>query len=222
STEIELRLQKSQARIEKLQAQSSAALFDQQQRQNLTVIQQELSSAEAELQSAQTEASRYAPIAPFSGNLYDVNPELHVGSWISNKERIALLVKPDQWIVEAYLDEDAMRRVKLGDKAIFFSEIDSAHNVRLRVSRIEKDASRVLSSGLLSSQAGGSVLVRDSHGQLIPEFAVYKISLEPDQVPSSLSEHSWRGKVLIHGEWEAPGSRFIRSSLALLSREAGF
>lgn len=222
SAEIDLRLQRAQARIDKLQAQSSVAMFDQQQRQNLSVIQQDLSSAESELLSAQTEARRYAPVAPFSGTIVDLNPDLGTGSWISQRERIALLVKPDQWVVEAYLDEEAMRKIKPGDSASYMSETDSLITIPLRVVSIEKDASRNLPNGILSSQSGGSVLVRESHGQLIPELAVYKVTLGVGQLPATFGQHSWRGKVVIHGEWEAPGARFLRSGLALLSREAGF
>lgn len=222
SPEMELRLQRARTRLDKINQQVSSAALDQLQQQNLQVLQQEQAAAEGELAGVLTEQNRYATAAPFAGELHDINPEIATGSWISGRERLAVLVKPGKWQVEAYLDEDAMRRIKIGDNARFFADGLEGAVLTLEVSAIDNDATRVLQNGMLASHAGGSVLVRDKHGQLIPELAIYRITLNVTQSPGTLAHNSWRGQVVIHGEWEAPGLSFMRSALALLSREAGF
>lgn len=220
--DMAMRMHRAQARLERVRQQTASAALDAQQRQNLPLLQQELVAAEAELSGIETELQRYAPLAPFSGHLRDVNPELKPGTWVSGRERLALLVKSDKWQVETYLEEEAMRRIKVGDAARFFADGMEGSVLSLKVVAIDRDATHALQNGMLASHAGGSVLVRDGHGQLIPEHAVYRVALEASSGPGTLAGHSWRGRVVIHGDWEAPGLSFVRSALVLLSREAGF
>ncbi len=220
--EMEIRVRRARAHLDLVRQQVLSATLNEQQRQNLTVLQQEQTGAEAELAGIESELQRYAPIAPFAGRLRDLNPELSPGTWGSNRERLALLVKSGKWQVETYLDEEAMRHVKIGDAARFFADGLGGTVLPLTVVAIDRDATRALQNGMLASQFGGSVLVRERHNQLIPELAVYRVTLEAEHDPGSLAGHSWRGCVVIRGNWEAPGMSFVRAALALLSREAGF
>ena len=94
--------------------------------------------------------------------------------------------------------------------------------VYLRVQAVDHDATRVLADAMLATQFGGGVLAREKNGQFVPERATFRVLLTASEVPSELVGASWRGRVVIHGDWEAPGWRFLRSALALLWREAGF
>jgi putative peptide zinc metalloprotease protein len=142
--------------------------------------------------------------------------------WVSERERLGVLVKPGRAQVESYLDEDAVRRVRVGDAARFFPDGLEGGPVTLRVSAIEQDASHVLLRGELASQNGGSVLTRDKRGQLVPEQAVYRVTLDVDGPAQRLAGHSWRGRVVIHGRWEAPVLVYLRAAMALVWRELGF
>ena len=165
---------------------------------------------------------KYAPRAPFSGRLIDLDPDLKPGTWVSRNEKLASLVRENDWVVEALLDEDAVRRVNLGDRASFMADGVAGGLVRLRVQAVDHDATRVLSDAVLATQFGGGVLAREKNGQFVPERATFRVLLTASEVPSELVGASWRGRVVIHGDWEAPGWRFLRSALALLWREAGF
>jgi putative peptide zinc metalloprotease protein len=57
---------------------------------------------------------------------------------------------------------------------------------------------------------------------LVPDRAVYRVVLAADADPGPLAGHDWRGKVVIHGSWEAPAARYVRAALAVVWREAGF
>ena len=220
--EIDMRLQRAQARVERLRRQLSTAALDDQQRHNLPLLQQEQSVAEAELANIETELERYAPTAPFAGRLRDLAPDLKTGDWVAARERLAVLVKPGRWQVETYLDEEAMRRVKTGDGARFYADGLEGPYLPLVVVAVDSDATRVLHNGMLAAQHGGSVLTRDRQGTWIPEQAVYRVVLETEGEPDGLAGHSWRGKVVIRGDWEAPAVSFLRAALTVLWREAGF
>ena len=57
---------------------------------------------------------------------------------------------------------------------------------------------------------------------LVPEQAVYRVTLQVYGDPGRLAQHSWRGQVVIHGRWVAPGLVYVRAAMALLWRELGF
>jgi putative peptide zinc metalloprotease protein len=222
SPDLSLRWQLATSRAQRLRQQAANAGLDASQQQNLQVLQQALAGAEAELASVQAEAGRYEPAAPFAGRLHDLDPDLKAGVWVRRQERLLTLVRPGKWVVETYLDEDAVRRVKAGDGGQFFAEGLGGGPLALTVTAVDPDATRLLPNGMLATAFGGSVLTREKDRQLVPERAVYRVALEADGGPDGLDGHSWRGHVVIRGSWEAPGLAFLRSALALLWREAGF
>jgi putative peptide zinc metalloprotease protein len=59
-------------------------------------------------------------------------------------------------------------------------------------------------------------------GAWYPEHAVYHVRFAFKDVPSELNGQSWRGTVVIAGNWEAPGMRFVRAFFSVLWREVGF
>ena len=222
SAELQYRWARTQARMASLRWQAAVAGLDGEQRHNLLVLQEERASAEAELASVQAELAKYAPRAPFSGRLVDLDPDLKPGAWVARNEKLAMLVRENDWVVEAFLDEEAVRRVSPGDRASFVVDGVAGGLVGLRVQTVDHDATRVLADSVLATQFGGSVLTREKNGQHMPERATFRVLLSATEPPAALAGASWRGNVVIHGDWEAPGMRFLRSALALLWREAGF
>jgi putative peptide zinc metalloprotease protein len=166
----------------------------------------------------------YAPRAPFSGRLRDLDPDLQVGQWVARKERIALLVRDDgRWLVETWLDEDSVQQVSAGDTAIFITDGGDVPAQHLTVAAIDRDASRSLPRGELAAHSGGHVLTRDKAGESIPERAVYRVTLTLDSEDQQQSlEHSVRGQLTIHSRWVAPGWRYLRQATAVMLREFGF
>ena len=222
SPELQLRWRRAQARLESLRLQVSAAGVNAEQRQNMPVLAQEESKAQAELANVQAEMALYAPTAPFDGVLRDLDPDLQPGIWVGHRERLGVLVNTQRLQVETYLDEDAVRRIQVGDLARFFADGLEGPVLKLAVSAIDQDASRVLNNGQLAAHVGGSIMTREKRGQLVPERSIYRVTLSVESDPDALAQQSWRGHVVIHGQWEAPGLAFLRSAMVLIWRELGF
>ncbi|MGE5469957.1 MAG: HlyD family efflux transporter periplasmic adaptor subunit [Bacteroidota bacterium] len=222
SPDLLKRWQRANARLEATGWQAAAAGVDVEARQNLQVLQEERATAEAEMSGVRADLDLYAPKAPFAGRLVDIDPDLRPGVWVSHNERLATLVKDGAWLVETYLDEDAVRRVEAGDGGRFFSDGLEGRYLGLSVVAVDRDATRVLPDGLLASQSGGSVVTRDKNGQHVPERSVFRVVLAVQDDPGQLAARSWRGQVIIRGNWEAPGLRFLRSAAGLVWRESGF
>lgn len=225
--ELQMRQQALTARIERLRWQAGAAGFDAESRQQWQTVQEALGTAEAELAALQTEMTQHAPVAPWAGTLYDVDPDLHPGQWLARKEKIGVLVRDGTpWLVETWLDESAVARVQAGDRALFVNDAATGPALHLRVQAVDRDATRVLPRSELAAHLGGHVLVRPLNDSLVPERAVYRVQLavETDDVAAlqRLQQHSWRGHLSIHAHWEAPASRYLRQAAAVLVRETGF
>ena len=222
--ELVTREARTQARLEQQRWQAATAGMDADSRRGLLVAQESLATVQVEMAGIAAEGALYQPRAPFSGRLRDLDPDLKVGQWISKKERIALLVRDDgRWLVESWLEEDDVRRIAVGDSALFITDSTSGPALHLRVSAIDQDSSRQLPRAELASQLGGHILTREKMGQQYPERAIYRVVLEPDaQSVAGLATQSWRGKLTIHASWEPPLWRYFRQALAVLIRESGF
>lgn len=211
-----------EASLERLRWQADASGFDAEQRARSIVLREELATAEAELAALAEAESRLAPVAPFAGRLRDLQPELAPGVAVARNEKLAVLVGEGAHEVDAYLSEQDVQRVSVGDRARFYADGLEGPFVELEVSAIDRDASHTLPSGLFAAQQGGAVAAREKQGAWIPENAVYHVTLTLRQSPGELENRTWRGKVVIAGDWEAPGMRFVKSVAAVVWREMGF
>jgi putative peptide zinc metalloprotease protein len=221
SPELRLRRTALLARIEALRWQAASAGFAVDSRAHLQSRQEELATATAELAGLDEELSRYAPRAPFAGHLRDLDPDLQPGQWLGDKEPIGLLVGRGT-LVETYLNEEQVKRIRVGDRGAFTTDAGEGPLLRLRVANIDADATRVLPDGMLAVQAGGHILTRQRGEQLVPEHGAYRVSLAVESPLESLTGQSWRGRVVLHARWEAPAWRYLRNALAVLVREASF
>ncbi len=222
SADLEGRRQTVQAKLQKLRWQVSAGTFDAEQRAQWQVLQEQLATAEAEWQAIEADAARYAPVAPFDGVLRDLDPELRPGDWLMQREPLARLVSDKGQTVVAYLDGEDVSRIAPGHTARFYADGLEGPFVPLEVERVEADAARTLPEAELGSLAGGTVLVREKRGQLYPEHGVYRVTFKLRGNAGALAAQSWRGKVVVQGDWSAPGWRYLRSAVAVFWREAGF
>jgi putative peptide zinc metalloprotease protein len=223
SPDLDSRRAGAAAHIEQLRWQASAGAFDGEQRAQWQVAQEQLATAEAELASIDADRARYAPVASFDGVLRDLDPDLKPGVWLAGQEVLARLVSEQGSLVTAYLDEEEVARVALGDTARFYTDSMSGPALRLVVTSIDQDAARTLPEPELSSLHGGAILVREKGGALYPERAIYRVTLAARDADDAraLARHSWRGKVVIAGAWSVPAWRYLRAALSVFWREAG-
>lgn len=216
-----LREGETSARQDALAWQSAAAGLDAASRKDWQILHDQLVYANAESATVSADLQRYRPVAPNAGVLVDIDPDLRPGDWLKGQEYLGSLVALGRWRVVTYVDEEAVRRIAKGDRALFIADGMSGPVVHLSVSSIDRDASRTLGEPELAALFGGDVLVREANGMLYPDQAVYRVLLETDtKLPPTSPE--WRGHVAIAGQWEAPALRFLRNAASVAWREAGF
>lgn len=209
------------ARQESLAWQSAAAGFDDQNKKDWLILYEQFSAASAEMGSVTADELRYAPLSKLKGTVRDVMPDLSIGDWLVEDELVARIIGEGGYQIVAYLDDESLGRIEVGDRGLFLADGGFGPNFAARVASIDKDASRTLNEGELASMFGGSVLVREKQGQLYPERAVYRVVLDVSE-PQQTQQHRWRGAIAIAGQWEPPGLRFLRYVVSVFWREAGF
>lgn len=222
SSTIDRQREIQEARIEALQRQVAAAAFDAQLRPQLLVLQSDLAAAEASLASVSRQASRLELRSPFAGKVVDVDPELATGDWLAKGTQLAVVVGNGQWRAAAYLPEDEARRIARGDRAVFFPGQEAGASIELRVESVDADSTRSLPDARFASSAGGDVSARRIGDRLVPDKAVYRVTMRAEKVPPALATRSWRGHVVIRGAWSSTGARYAQAALAVIVREAGF
>ncbi len=222
SPKLLMREQQLAARAKQTEWEAEANGFDVEQRAHLQSLQAENDSVQAEIKSTAIARERYMPAAPFDGVLLDLESDLKAGQWVAAHERLATLVVPGKHQVVAYVDEYVAREMKIGARAHFYGDNAGMPTVALRVVNIDTDASRTLAETTLANRFGGDIAVREKSGVLYPERALYRVTLHPIEETSLLDTYIWRGYVSIDANWSPLSSRFVRSAIALVWREAGF
>jgi len=210
-------------RLDQQRQLAEASAFDDELRKRWMVADQTANTTELELLGVQAEQQQFAPLAPYDGQFLLADPDLTVGQWVAKKEHLAVLVRQGSaWRAETWLDEDDVARVRIGQSARFFTDGSTPQVLKLQVSAIDRDATRLLPRRELASALGGHVPVREKNGQLVPERAVYRVTLDVQDMPQDLRQLTWRGQLVVHANWQSPASRYVRQAIAVLVREAGF
>lgn len=228
SPRLQTRATRNAIQREQLARETAAAAFDPELRRDWQVLHERQATATAEAGTVAADAALYAPVAPWAGILRDLDPDLRPGDWVAHREVLGRLIRPGPHQVVTYVDEEAIHRIQIGDRALFIADGHDGPTLRLRVAGIDGDASRTLNEPLLATLFGGHVPVREKQGAFYPERAIYRVVLETaDETGAAAGmtvsgQHSWRGQVTIAGDWEAPGLRFLRAAASVVAREAGF
>ena len=95
-------------------------------------------------------------------------------------------------------------------------------NYKLTVISIDRDASRIVSDGSLTSTHGGELLVRMQNNKPIPDNAIYHVRLRVDRLHEKISTGYLRGHVVILAWPKSIMGEVIKNTFANLIREASF
>jgi putative peptide zinc metalloprotease protein len=192
-------------------------LPDGEARREQVRAQKEQYTAEEKL--FQEEQARLKISAPFSGTIVDLDSDLAPGVWIQPSQPLATIVDYSRWVVDAFIHEEDIHRIKPGDKARVYRPL------RLGVLQgqvIEVDATRttVLPHYSLNAKAGGDIVTLGNEKN-IPRDAIYRVRVKLDTPPPE-SRQMKTGNVVISGEAKAWLPAILKRIGAVAVRESGF
>lgn len=206
------------ARLQRLDWQAQTASQTEAVSAPLALSNSQFKGAAAEADRARQNLDRYQPKAPFTGVYRHSNPDTLPGQWVAKNEAIGVIIGPDPWKIEAWVDEHERKRLSIGDAATFYAAPFS-RPINAYIVDIDEDASRELPDGMLAAPYGGPILVRQQQGRWLPERAMYRVVLKPDRTRILPADQVLRGELSIRADWESIAGRYLKSALSTLLRE---
>lgn len=211
--------QRSDATVAALSQRLRGLLDDAEGLQAQRALRERLQEQLAELTSIREEKGRLLIQARFDGVWLDVDHLLKPGVWVSTREPVAVLVDPQSWVVDAYVEQRQIERFAPGARARFYAD-DASTVVDAQVLSIDSASTAHLPYAMLATRYGGRLALREGESQAMPADTLYRVRLQLEQPLSAVRET--RGRVHIQGErrsWLLSG---LQGLAAVFIRESGF
>ncbi len=180
---------------------------------------EELAGVLAEEKTLESRREGLDFLAPFSGEVREIAPDLSPGQWVGAKEPLMLLTG-GQSLLEAWVPEEDVLRLKPGGSGLFIPGSGGAGPFELTIVSISPGTVSELSKPSLASVKGGPLPVRQGPaGQLWPERAVYLVRCRVENLkepPAAVT-----GLANLKGERQSLALRAWRFAYAVLIGESG-
>lgn len=213
------RTTRTEASVQALQRQLSGMVADRQNMDQQQASAGRLQEQLAEASSIRDEEERLRITADFSGLWVDLDPYVRAGSWVGVKNQLGLLVDPTVWVVDAYVEQRHVDRIKVGAKAGFRSR-QHWGSQEATVLSIDASRSSKLAHPVLDARHGGTISTHMDGNQAVPAEALYRVRLALAQPLTD--PHERPGQVSIEGDRQSLAWRFVQGVVALVVRESGF
>lgn len=218
--DLDFKRQDAQQRLAALNEQLAAHSLELALARHNPMAVEALQSTLAELQGLDAAAAKLTITATIAGQVRDWSDVALAGAWLAKDEVIGIVASHPQTVV-AYTEEADLNRLKPGATGYFYPDGGDLPPLKVRIAAIDRTGTRQLTLTELASTYGGAVAVReDPAHHLIPELAVYRITLNTDYAaPLALTV---RGRLSITTPPESLIGRLIRSAIAVLVRESSW
>ena len=220
SPELDFEIETTRQRLALSEAQLRRIAGDARDREERTVIEQELTRSREKLADLQRERSTLELVVPHAGVVKDVLRGFRVGDWVDAQTRIARVVGTEGTEGHGYLHEDDLWKIEVGQPALFVPEDPLLAKIRGRVALVSEAGADALHITYLSSVYGGGVPAdAGSEGGHTPRAGQYfvQVDLEGD-VPNRVV----RGTLLLDGHAESLMVAAYRRVMQVLVREMNF
>ncbi|TXH30279.1 MAG: HlyD family efflux transporter periplasmic adaptor subunit [Burkholderiaceae bacterium] len=173
----------------------------------------------AEAHSIREETGRLQMVAEFDGLWVDTDPAVRPGTWVGTRNQLGMLIDPSRWIVEAYVDQRQLERIRVGASARFRPQ---QHWQSLSATVVSIDSARAarLTSAALDATHGGPIATQPGERQGVPVDALYRVRLALAEPLADQRET--RGHVTIEGTRRSLAWQMVQRTASVVVREAGF
>lgn len=221
SPDIEDELRRTRISLQIAELQFGRRMADAAAREGSMVLESTITALRAKLEGLESERKELTIVAPFDGRIVDLNPELHEGRWVSQRDQIAIVAGSLEVVAKGYAAEADLRRIVEGAAATFIPEHPSRRRVDLRITRIASaGATQIEIADLASTHTGVIAVNPDERRRLVPASSQYLVTMAADQPPAE-GDLSVRGIALAQGQAESLLVRTWRRAMGILIRESG-
>lgn len=217
--DIRLRGTRNQASLRALDAQLTGLQAQERGIEQASATAGRLGEQLAEIRSTDEELGRLALRAEFAGQWLDTDRQQQAGTWVGTRTPLGILVDPNGWQVDAYVEQHDVDRLKEGAAAIFYPE-HSLGAVHGKVVGIDTTRVSRIAHPVLTTRHGGPIAIAAHGEELVPAEPRFRIRIALESSPPVARET--RGKVVIDGERRSLLAIAATGTLAVLVRESGF
>lgn len=221
SPDIALNAYRSQSMVKTRNAELRSLTGIEDGEEKRASLQNERDQFNAEMQLYQDELDRMVLIAPFDGQLTDINDNLNLNTWVSPKEALAIIIDPRTWTVDAFMPESEINRIHLGGKAKIYNLQNRLNIFEGIVTSIDANKIQKLPHPMLDANHGGPITTFLGSDR-VPTQAFYKVSININNAESLNLQNMFLGLVKIETEAKALLPTLIERVAALFIRESGF
>ncbi|MGQ7249719.1 HlyD family efflux transporter periplasmic adaptor subunit [Halomonas sp. V046] len=222
---IRLDLDARQASVANMDAQLTGLLGNPDGRRLDSATRARLGLGRRSVEAAQSEITRLTLAAPFAGRWQNIDGELAAGQWVGPQEPLGVLIDPEHWIVDGYVDQDEVHRLRVGNRVRFFVEGRSTP-LDGELIDIAPTRTRLLEQPMLAERHGGPlVTVSDSaalrgSSSLVLERPLFAVRARLD--PPWEQGRQARGRLHVEAERRSLAGQFTTWVAAIAIRESGF
>ncbi|MEO9509347.1 MAG: HlyD family secretion protein, partial [Nonlabens ulvanivorans] len=222
SPELDVSLSRSQLRIDLLTAQINRAVSDSADRSQLTVLQQELTSEKDKYLRLTERQNRLHIKAPISGEVRDLQANLHKEQWLASGVQLARIVSSSQADVRGYIPAIERSRLVSGNEATFIADDPAKAALKLSLNSVSPVAADEIDLRVLTSVNSGNIVVdSDEQGSLKPRQPVYLVKLSPidKNIEAKQGAQTIMGTVEIRAESKSFATSMFQQIARVLSSE---
>lgn len=221
SPELDSRVERARLRAAGFQQELARSAASSALREQHFVLEEQLGEALADAAGAEAELARLTVVAPHPGTVRDLAPGIVPGRWVRAGEQLVRVVAQDAAEIDAYVDEQMLRTVQVGQQVRFYPDLPEAPVVRGTVIAIDASAGHAVPL-LLASPYGGKIAATETEpGNLVAHEALYRMRIKPDAGEPGVAR-VMRGTVRIDTGWHTVALHGLARALSVLVRESGF
>lgn len=212
--------EESRVRLAQIQSQLDRTGSDPKDMAERIVLEGQLAAERSNLSGLGRRQDKLVLRAPHAGVVADLDPTIHSGRWLGGSETLARVLTPQNYDVQAYVEEADIVRVGDGAMATF---IPNDALMRSRDAKlVERSASavQVMDQPILASLQGGPIAVDQDPAKktLTPHEAIYRVRLIAAKGEGPMQPIA--GSVSIKAEGRSVVGRLMRWLARVMRAEA--
>jgi putative peptide zinc metalloprotease protein len=156
----------------------------------------------------------------FDGIVVALNPALIKHGWVGRGEKLVQVASPVGVRVEAYVDEEALQNIEVGNAARFIADEPNVPRIACVVESVDRIPSVELDHPSLGSVNGGAIPSRNENGKIVPISPRFRVRFNDCQGMSTVTREI-SGVVAIQYETASYAELWIRNLISTLQKERG-
>lgn len=181
---------------------------------------EQLTQQWTEIIGAGAETRQLQLASPFAGLVVDVARDLVPGQVVARQELLARVIDPTRWIAEVYVDEDDVKRIRIGAKVRTYLHGVHMEVIDGQVDEIDTVPVDQLPAEMLAARFGGLLITTDDPGALKPRQTLYRVRVALEQAPQG--GQARLAGFNIESERASLLDRIVRGAVSALVLQASF